>query len=512
MWLLGILRTVLMRSSRTFVWSATVFGLSVLLCFFAAIGYDFYRGTMQINEQAASNVAALTEQDIARNIELFDLSLQAVLEGVNDPEIMRQDPRVRQKALFDTSTTAQGLGALVVLDQNGSIILDSLSVVPRKGNFGDREYFMIHRNSPHDIGLYVSRPFKARLQGSIWSISVSRRLSRPDGSFAGIVSGTMKLDYFQRLFGKVTLGANGSITLLRDDGTMIVRNLSDDDEIGHDWSSAPVFSHLQGRTDGTFSSDRSMDGIARLYAFHRVGDLPLVVVVGLSRAHVFAPWWSKILVLSGIFATMAGSVLFLVWMLETELRRRASAESAAAELARTDVLTQLANRRWFEEVMTREWARAERDGHPISLVMIDADHFKRFNDTYGHQEGDRALAAIAGVIAKTTRRAGDLGARYGGEEFAVLLADTDGRRANQVAAAIRDGIKRLRIDHDASEHKVLTVSAGVATAVPSRGIKPAALVRDADAALYRAKGEGRNTVCVSNVVSAGFQPPVTRAS
>jgi diguanylate cyclase (GGDEF)-like protein len=510
--MLGTLRTALMRSSRTFVWSATVFGLLVLLCFFAAIGYDFYRGTLQINEQAASNVAALTEQDIARNIELFDLSLQAVLESVNDPEIMRQEPPVRQKALFDRSTTAQGLGALVVLDQNGSIILDSLSARPRKGNFGDREYFKVHRDSPHDIGLYVSKPFKARLQGGIWSVSVSRRVNRPDGSFAGIVSGTMTLDYFRRLFSRVALGANGSITLLRDDGTMIVRNVANDDEIGRDWSDAPVFAHLQGHTDGTFTSDRSMDGIPRLYAFHRVSDLPLVVVVGLSRAHVFAPWWSKILLLSGIFATMAGSVLFLVWMLETELRRRANAESAAAELARTDALTQLANRRWFEEAMTREWARAERDGRAISLVMIDADHFKRFNDTYGHQEGDRALAAIASVIARTTRRPGDLGARYGGEEFAILLADTDARRAAQVATAIRNEVAKLAIDHTASEHKVVTVSAGVATAAPGRGIKAGALVRDADAALYRAKGEGRNTVCVSNVVSAGFQAPVTRAS
>jgi len=509
--MLGALRTALMQSSRTFVWSATVLGLLVLLCFFAAIGYDFYRGTLQINEQAATNIAALTERDIARNIELFDLSLQAVLDGLNDPDIMRLEPAVRQTALFDRSTTAQGLGALVVLDQNGSIILDSLSAKPRKGNFGDREYFKIHRDLPFDVGLYVSRPFRAQLQGHIWSISISRRVNRPDGSFAGIVSGTMKLDYFRHLFGKVALGANSSITLLRDDGIMMVRNAGDDDHIGRDWKDAPVFAHLQGRTDGTFISNRSMDGISRLYAFHRVGNLPLVVVVGLSQAQVFAPWWSKILVLSGIFAVMAGSVLFLVWMLETELRRRASAERAAAELARTDVLTQLANRRWFEEAMAKEWARAERDGKPLSLVMVDADHFKHFNDTYGHQEGDRALAAIASVIARSTRRPGDLAARYGGEEFAVLLADTDGRRAAQVADAIRDEVAKLAIEHATSEHKAVTVSAGVATAAPGRGIKPAALVRDADAALYRAKGEGRNTICVSNVVSAAFPPAVIRA-
>src|ERR1700754_2990039 len=151
---LEFLRSMLMHSSRTFVWSATACGLVVLLSFFTAIGYDFYRATIQMNEQAAMNIASLASQTIERDIELYDLSLQSVLEGVNDPDILYQEPGLRQKVLFDRSATAPGLGALVALNEKGDFFLDSHGFPPRTGNFADREYFNIHRDP--SIRLYVS--------------------------------------------------------------------------------------------------------------------------------------------------------------------------------------------------------------------------------------------------------------------------------------------------------------------------------------------------------------------
>jgi diguanylate cyclase (GGDEF)-like protein len=497
-------RLALRHSGRTFIWSATALGLVILLVFFAGLGYDFYRGTLQLNEQSAKNVAALVEQSVARNIELYDLSLQAVLEDVHDPKIMALEPSIRQKAIFDRSATAQGLGALVALDRNGSIFLDSLSATPRAGNFADREYFIRQRDSPRDIGLYVSRPFRARLQDNLWSISVSRRINGPDGAFGGIVSGTIKLDYFRQLFRSVALGSRGSLVLLRDDGVMIVRNEENDDRIGADWSTAPVFSHASGRSRGSFVSQQSMDGVPRLYAFSRIGNLPLLVVVGIPLDQAFAPWRSKMFILAGIFAVMAASVVLLVWMLDTELGRRAWAEKTATELARTDGLTDLANRRAFDEGLSNEWARAARGGRPLSLLMIDADHFKLFNDTYGHVAGDRALAAVAGVIRAHVGRVGDLPARYGGEEFAVLLPDASGPDAARIADDIRAAVRELRMNHAASEHKIVTLSVGVGTAAPRPDTSAGTLVRDADAALYRAKNEGRDRTCISNILSPGF--------
>ena len=191
---------------------------------FAAIAVDSYHATMKSSFETAESIATLVEQDIARNIVLYDLSLQAVADSVEDTELMALPPRVRQIALFDRSTTAPGLGAMVVLDKDGSIVLDSVQTPVRAGNFVDREYFKFQRDTPNANGFYISRPFEARLQQKIWSVSISRRLNKPDGNFNGIVSGTLKLDFIKRRLESIALGKNGVATLFRDDGVVLVQN------------------------------------------------------------------------------------------------------------------------------------------------------------------------------------------------------------------------------------------------------------------------------------------------
>jgi diguanylate cyclase (GGDEF)-like protein len=499
------------RASPTFIWCATAVGLVVNLLFFVAVAHDFYRTTLALNVQSAKNVATLVENDVARNIELFNLSLQSVLEGIKDPEVMSLPARLRQLALFDRSATAPGLGALVVLNKEGTIIVDSLGPQVRRGNFADREYFKVHQNTPQDLGLYVSRPFQARLQGNDWSISISRRITNSDGSFGGIVSGILKLDYFKNQFKEVILGARGIITLFRDDGILLIRTLGEDNFIGEDLRTAPVFKYLSHEPSGSFQNIGLVDGIPRLYAYQRVANLPLVVQVSLSEADVLAPWWSKVKVLAIVFALMATSILILVTVFISELRRRERAERAAAALARKDALTQLVNRLGFEEAFEREWKRGARDGRPLSLILIDIDHFKRFNDTYGHPEGDRVLAMISKVVDQTAQRPSDVAARYGGEEIAVLLPDTDERGAAQIAHMIRQKVADLMVPHVKSEHQIVTISLGVTTMIPSLKLPAAQLVENADIALYSAKAQGRNGACMSNVVSPSLDGRRMRA-
>jgi diguanylate cyclase (GGDEF)-like protein len=274
-----------------------------------------------------------------------------------------------------------------------------------------------------------------------------------------------------------------------------------------------VFQHLNDQSRGTFISDMSIDEASRLYAYYRVGNLPLVVVVSLSVDEILTPWRWKMLVLALIFTVMATGVVALVWMLEEELRRRAAAERAAEELARTDGLTRLANRRWFDETLANKWAQSLRDGRPMSLLMIDVDCFKIFNDSYGHQAGDRILARIADVIDGAVRRPDDFAARYGGEEFVVLLPDTDRGGAKLVAETICEKVRALQINHAGSRDSIVTVSVGAATSLPRAGMTTAAhLIHNADTALYRAKADGRNRACISNVMSGDFEPLISRAS
>ncbi|WP_313072056.1 diguanylate cyclase [Melaminivora sp.] len=164
-------------------------------------------------------------------------------------------------------------------------------------------------------------------------------------------------------------------------------------------------------------------------------------------------------------------------------------------LAYMDSLTGVANRRHFDQTLEAEWRRCRRSGQPLSLILLDIDHFKEFNDLYGHQAGDACLKAVAATLRAGLARSHDLVARYGGEEFACLLPECDLAGATAKAEALREAVQARALEHDGSgTARVVTVSAGVACLVPDGAHGPQELVAQADAQLYRAKAAGRNRV------------------
>jgi diguanylate cyclase (GGDEF)-like protein len=188
-------------------------------------------------------------------------------------------------------------------------------------------------------------------------------------------------------------------------------------------------------------------------------------------------------------------------LIESRLRlaQRSLEESSQrfARLSQIDALTNLANRRRFDEFLEREWRRGIRQQTSISLVVVEVDYFKLFNDTYGHGTGDDCLREIAEVIASAARRPGDLAARLGGEEFAAILCDTDLEGARAVAHHVRSAVESLAIDHETTlvqDLDVVTVSIGVASTLPDPNSGPSVLLYHADEALYLAKQEGHNCV------------------
>ncbi|WP_322415374.1 diguanylate cyclase [Mesorhizobium huakuii] len=163
-------------------------------------------------------------------------------------------------------------------------------------------------------------------------------------------------------------------------------------------------------------------------------------------------------------------------------------------LAHRDGLTELMTRRAFDDALAREFARGRRNATPLSLLIIDVDWFKRFNDHYGHPAGDECLRAVSGCIEATARRPADAAARYGGEEFALILPETDARGAFVIAETLRGKVRDLGLAHAGSEKGVVTVSIGVGTFDGSADIEIADLLRRADEALYGAKAAGRDRV------------------
>jgi diguanylate cyclase (GGDEF)-like protein len=181
------------------------------------------------------------------------------------------------------------------------------------------------------------------------------------------------------------------------------------------------------------------------------------------------------------------------WNLEHARRTAWLEGQRLAETALQDGLTGIHNRRRFDEHLQRAWAQSVRERKPIALLLGDLDHFKAFNDRYGHQAGDEALKAVAGVLARFARRPLDLAARYGGEEFAVILFDTGREHAERIGAEILESVRQLGIPHQGSgAAPVLAISLGIACVLPAARRSRAGLVQLADQALYAAKDGGRN--------------------
>ena len=219
-------------------------------------------------------------------------------------------------------------------------------------------------------------------------------------------------------------------------------------------------------------------------------------------------WWFRVASLLLVVALLRIAYRTRVRSL-TNSKRRLEAEVAArteelsksnaklAALSLTDGLTGLTNRRGFDASLSDAWARAMRNGTPVSLAMLDVDHFKLYNDHYGHQLGDQCLRDVAGVIAAHARRPDDVAARYGGEEFALVAGDTGEAATLAVANQIRKALAELALPHAASSHGMVTVSIGIASLVPAKGMDPEKLIRLADSALYQAKREGRDRAVVA---------------
>jgi len=170
-------------------------------------------------------------------------------------------------------------------------------------------------------------------------------------------------------------------------------------------------------------------------------------------------------------------------------------------LINIDALTEVGNRRYFDQLLENEWQRAVRRADPISLLMIDIDDFKSYNDTYGHQKADQCLRQVAAALNEMIRRAGDFVVRYGGEEFAVVLPNTDREGAVIVAEQLKDGIAALNLPHEqGGAGGILTVSIGIAAGIPRSGALKQQLVAAADSALYIAKSEGHNRIRVATEV------------
>jgi len=308
--------------------AAAVLVVTGIIALAAWISWDSRRTAYNHAVRAAANIAALIEHDIRRNIESYDLSLQAVVDGLKVEGVRTMPPDIRDLILFDRAATAQYLGSISVIDESGAIVIDSTSVEPRPGNFRERDYFTAHRDR-RNLGLYISQPFLSRLE-NVPEIAFSRRLEHPDGRFAGVVVGTLQLEFFYQLFKSIGIGLDDNITLLNTEGQVLARLVGDVVSEAQAPRFTALLERFQARRSGVFEVARQ-DGVPKVYAYRQVGEFPLIVTMGTSKRAIFAEWWQKTATLALGVALLTSLAAGFGILCLIELRRRGLAEATARD-------------------------------------------------------------------------------------------------------------------------------------------------------------------------------------
>lgn len=486
--------------------------LVLLMCLsLVAIGaWSIWKSHTARLEEAKTTTANMTHAlaqhagDTIRSADSILLGLTERLEtdGMGAAVLPRLK-KVLQRAVVELPS----LNGLFVYDQEGRWIVNSQQTLMTGVNNADREYFKYHRLNL-DQGAHIGVPVQSR-STKRWIIPVSRRINHPDGTFAGIVLATIEMDYFRKFHDSFDIGENGVIFLALDDGALIVRRPFFDEFIGKNLSSGAVFTQLREKGPGTSMLVSKVDQVERLYSYRHVTRYPLVIGTALSKNDILTRWRSEAYrtaaVIVFLIAIMSALGLRLVNQIskreraQTELREAKRAlehlNDALETLSLEDSLTGLGNRRKFDLTLSNECLQGARYQTSLALVMIDVDHFKRYNDLYGHPAGDECLRLVGASVKAAGSRGSDIATRYGGEEIAVLLPQTGREGALAAAERIRLAVEALRIAHAGNPAGHVTISIGVATFIPSDQAAPESwLVAAADRALYAAKADGRNQV------------------
>lgn len=462
-----------------------------------------------------SNMARALAAQGESTIRIVDTVLASVVEQVeNDGIGAASSPRL-QAYLRERVQSVPELHGLFVYGADGAWLSTSLPK-PVKGNNADRDYFQYHLTHL-DREPHVGVPVRSRSTG-VWVLPVSRRIEHSDGSFAGVVLGSIRVDFFAKLYDSFNVGRTGTIFLALDTGQLVYRRPFSDSVPGTNITGPVYRMYNETGPVGSAMLRSGVDHVDRFYSYRRMDIFPLIVASAQSKEEILAQWQEGTVLLLVASAVAVG---FLSWSgrrmvgqivirdnLEKELviakESLQKQNSALTVLAKRDGLTSIANRRHFEEFLALELSRASRKASTLSLILVDVDYFKKFNDRYGHVAGDDCLRRLAAVLGAALQRPTDLAARYGGEEFALILPDTDRDGAMFVADKISSALDALAIPHADDPHGIVSVSGGVCSVTLALGetVDPKELVERTDALLYAAKLAGRNRFVADQAGSA----------
>ena len=324
------------------------------------------------------------------------------------------------------------------------------------------------------------------------TILLNRRIFSQDGKFMGGLVAAINLNFAQHWIQSFNVGSTDVLALMDEEGTLLARNPTKPEDLGNKINLFPEQSKFfRASSEASFVSLFPLDGVKRIYGITTMDDLPIVLVVGYDLNYVTVEWQRRAWQLSWGFIALTGVALFAV---RAYIKSLVQGEELY-KLATTDSLTGIFNRRFLFETGSKEFARINRYGGCLSILILDIDHFKKINDTWGHLSGDRVIRSMAQTVMRCIRNI-DVFGRIGGEEFVVLLPETDKDKALVMAERVRLAIQDT-VDAIADDGGIIrfTVSIGLVAFIDGETFQDA--LSRADDALYKAKESGRNRVVIS---------------
>ncbi len=485
--------------------AAVLFIVAVSLCLCGLLYLQLEQSRRQdlaVAKMASGNLTRAMAQQAEDTVRAADLVMTSLVDWIQDDGYGAvQRPRL-QRIFARRAQQLDQLHGIFLFDREGQWVITSFANLPRGNGVADREYFKFHQQNASTVA-HIGPAIRSRENGE-WIIPISRRVNDQVGNFQGVLMAGIRMSYFDQFFKSFSLDDSGIMFMALTDGTLLARRPFDESLINTSVAHGEIYQTLLPNANaGTAMLNSVVDGVTRLYGYRQLASYPLVVSAATSQDTILQGWHDRAFQSSVIVALVILGVGLFGWVfihqvrdgerIEKNLRK---AQLALEQIATHDSLTGLANRRLFERSLDIEFARGARQVSPVSLIMLDIDFFKRYNDAYGHVAGDQCLAQVAQVVKTCCQRKSDLAVRYGGEEFAVLLPDTDINGALAIAGQIRRSVIDKHIIHSGSPTGHLTVSLGCYSFIPHGNDSPQVFIQRADAALYQAKNAGRNRAAV----------------
>lgn len=465
----------------------TVTGLQIL--------HDYHE-TLARQETAMRDMTHVVKLQISETVRYSDAALKEITRlALAEPNLSKFSD-VSLGLMATLCATLNGCKILTVIDTAGNVVARSSKDHTTRVNVSDRAYFTYARNKG---GLYIAPAVSTRLPGNPILFAISRPVLDTAGNVVAVVSAHVSTNHFTAFYGLMGFNLNPAVTIYKTDGTVVARHPDMKKFVGKNYSTASLFvKYLPKAPSGIFRSMGSVDGKARIAAYQLMPEWGLVIFCGTEVETAMASWKQRALwtAVAGTLGALAITIIF-VWGYRALMQQRGllAQNSELDRLSHFDPLTGIANRRMFDAALVQAWNSYAESGKDVSLLLIDTDNFKNFNDRYGHPEGDRCLKRLAVALDQSLFRQEDLVVRYGGEEFAVILHCSN-EGAMEIAERMRQAVQNLKIPHEASSASsaasLVTVSIGVANASACAVQTGEGLLAAADTALYQAKSAGRN--------------------